>query len=129
MRMLAETNFHGRLTADADTRYKKNGAPVVNMRLAIGRDFKDPVTGEWVKITVFQNARAMAPEVVKRAGGLKKGDMVHIVAEMEPDNWVDPLGVKREDMYHKIRTIVLVTLPKPDKDGPPQWDPRQGPED
>lgn len=118
MRNFAQASFEGRLTADPDTKYTQGGTPVANLRIAIGRDFKNKATGEWSELTLFVNVKAWGDHLVKRCQGLVKGQMVRIDAELDPDHWTDKAGFEHKDVVFTARHIVAASIPKADEPRP-----------
>ncbi|MGB2246193.1 MAG: single-stranded DNA-binding protein [Alcanivorax sediminis] len=86
--------FIGRLGADPETRFAPNGTAVTNIRIAVGKKWKDKngqtqEATEWVPIVLFSRLAEVAGEY------LKKGSRVRINGEFKTRKWEDQQGNTR----------------------------------
>tara|TARA_A100000171_G_scaffold52660_1_gene72225 strand:- start:2714 stop:3184 length:471 start_codon:yes stop_codon:yes gene_type:complete len=86
--------FIGRLGADPETRFAPNGTAVTNIRLAVGKKWKDKngqtqESTEWVPVVMFSRLAEVAGEY------LKKGSRVRINGEFKTRKWEDQQGNTR----------------------------------
>jgi len=86
--------FIGRLGADPETRFAPNGTAVTNIRIAVGKKWKDKngqtqESTEWVPVVMFSRLAEVAGEY------LKKGSRVRINGEFKTRKWEDQQGNAR----------------------------------
>jgi single-strand DNA-binding protein len=86
--------FIGRLGAEPETRFTASGAAVTNMRIAVGKKWKDKngqtqEGTEWVPVVMFSKLAEIAGEY------LKKGSRVRINGEFRTRKWEDQQGNTR----------------------------------
>ena len=86
--------FIGRLGADPETRFAPNGTAVTNIRIAVGKKWKDKngqtqEATEWVPVVMFSRLAEVAGEY------LKKGSRVRINGEFKTRKWEDQQGNTR----------------------------------
>lgn len=86
--------FIGRLGADPETRFAPNGTAVTNIRIAVGKKWKDKngqtqESTEWVPVVMFSRLAEVAGEY------LKKGSRVRINGEFRTRKWEDQQGNAR----------------------------------
>ena len=73
--------FIGRLGADPDTRYSREGNPVTTIRIACGWKSKDKEGVEWVPVTFFGKLAEIAGQY------LRKGSQVYVQGRFKTDQW------------------------------------------
>lgn len=127
---LNQCNFTGRLGADPEIRYMSDQTPIANMRLAVGKQWKDKQTGEkreqteWVTVVAFRKLAEIAGEYFRKGGRLL------VVGEMRTRKWQDKEGHDRystEIVADKI--LMLDSNPQSEARQPAprqQAKPRQG---
>lgn len=86
--------FIGRLGADPETRFAANGTAVTNIRIAVGKKWKDKngqaqESTEWVPVVMFSKLAEIAGEY------LKKGSRVRINGEFRTRKWEGQDGQPR----------------------------------
>lgn len=86
--------FIGRLGADPETRFAPSGTAVTNIRIAVGKKWKDKngqtqEATEWVPVVMFSRLAEVAGEY------LKKGSRVRINGEFKTRKWEDQQGNTR----------------------------------
>lgn len=84
----------GRLGADPETRYMKNGDAVTNIKLATTETWKNhngekQEKTEWHRVTFYRKLAEIAGEY------LKKGGLVYIEGKLETRKWNDKNGIER----------------------------------
>lgn len=99
---LNRITISGKLGSDPVLQETNSGVPVVNISLAVERDFKDAQTGErgvdWVDVVAYRHTADM---VVK---WFKKGDTMIVDGRLQVNPWTDKQGNKRRS------TVVLANL-------------------
>ena len=95
----------GRLTADPDLRYVKDGKAFARYSLAVRRRYKSR-DGNF--ITDFINCVSWvgAAEYISHA---KKGDMIAVIGELHIDKWTDVKGVSRKSVTVAVNEITRLT--------------------
>ena len=58
--------FTGRLAADIDVRFTASGKPVGNMRLAVGRKFKDTEETAWLDVILWDKKAELAAQYLTK---------------------------------------------------------------
>jgi len=86
--------FIGRLGADPETRFAPSGTAVTNIRIAVGKTWKDKngqtqEATEWVPVVMFSRLAEVAGEY------LKKGSRVRINGEFKTRKWEGQDGQPR----------------------------------
>lgn len=113
--MLNKQLIIGRLGADPEIRYMKDGKPVVNMSIATSESWKDrndewQQRSEWHKVVGF----GKMAEVCNKH--LKKGSLVYLEGKTQTEEWEDRDGNKRQTKK-VIMTAFPVFLEKKEKSG------------
>ena len=86
----------GRLTRDPETRRTSNAKSVCRFDIAIGRRYKDTVTGEWKDApTTFVPIIVWGDQADRCGERLKKGMPVHIEGRLQTSSWQSTDGTKR----------------------------------
>lgn len=97
--MSGSVNKHiivGHLGADPEVRRTNSGDPIVNLRIATSKSWKDRASGErkqrtsWHTVVIFNKAIAETAEKY-----LKKGAKVYVEGEVETRKWEDTSGNTR----------------------------------
>lgn len=85
--MLNQIEIMGRLTRDPELRSTAGGVSVVSFTLAVGRDVKDPGTGDYGADFIDVVAwRGTAEFVTNRC---RKGDLVVVRGRLQIRDWTD----------------------------------------
>ena len=86
--------FTGRLGADPEHRTTRNGDPITNFRMAVGKNWKDrdgnkQESTEWVPVTCFNKGLCKLLEYAQ------KGSRVWVSGRFQTRQWEDQEGNKR----------------------------------
>lgn len=119
----------GNLGADPEVRYLKEGAAVVNIRIATSESWKDKTTGEkvekteWHKIVFYNKLAEIAAKY------LRKGSKAYIEGTLRTNKWIDKNQVERytteihghslqllDGKGHDSNEAKPVTIPSADND-------------
>lgn len=99
---LNRITISGRLGDDPVLQQTNSGVPVVNLSLAVERDFKGSQTGErgadWVDVLAYRHTAEMV------AKWFNKGDTMIVDGRLQVNQWTDKHGNKRRS------TVVLANL-------------------
>jgi single-strand DNA-binding protein len=93
--MLNQCQFIGNLGADPEVRRTQSGKPIVNLRLAVSKKWRDQ-NGErqerttWVPIVIFNEGLCKVAEDY-----LKKGSKIYVSGEFSVRKWQDKDGNDR----------------------------------
>lgn len=96
MNDLNQVTLTGRLGADPEVRRTQDGRAIVNIRLAVGQQWRDRESGEkrekttWVPVVVFSDGLAKVAEQY-----LRKGSRVLVQGAFSVRDWQDQQGQKR----------------------------------
>lgn len=88
----------GRLGGDPDFRMTAGGRGVCNFRLAVGRRFKDPKSGEWKDDTAWVRVEVWGDAAERLKDKLKKGSPVHVEGRLKYYEYEDKAGQKRNGL-------------------------------
>ena len=108
-----QCNFTGRLGADPEVRFLPSGDPVANIRLAVGKQWRDRQSGQkqedtaWLTLVAF----GRIAEVIQQYTG--KGSRVRATTEVRVRKWQDQSGQDRYATEFVIREFQML-------DGAPQ---------
>ncbi len=91
---LNQCTFTGRLGTDPEHRSTKSGDPIVNLRLAVGKNWKDldgnkQESTEWISVTCFNKGLCKLMEYAQ------KGTRIWVTGRFQTRQWEDQLGNKR----------------------------------
>lgn len=91
---LNQCTFTGRLGADPEFRNTRSGDPIANLRMAVGKQWKDrggqkQDRAEWVSIVCFNKGLCKLLEYTK------KGTRIWVSGAMQTRQWEDQSGQKR----------------------------------
>lgn len=92
---LNRCEFIGRLGDDPESRFMPSGDEVVNMRIAVGKSWKDKQSGDrkesttWVPVVVFGGLAGVCSKY------LKKGAKVYVAGEFRVRKWQAQDGTDR----------------------------------
>jgi single-strand DNA-binding protein len=91
----------GRACADPDLKYTPKGTPVLNLRIAVDRRFKDPASGEWKNDPSFFSVTYFGQYAERAGETLKKGSAVIVEGRLRSRSWESQSGEKRSavDVY------------------------------
>lgn len=95
---LNDVKIVGRLTRDPELRYTTQGTPVCRMRIAVGRRYKDRVSGEWKDDVAFVPVSVWRDTAERCGQRLKKGSPVFIEGRLRSKEWQTKEGQKRTDL-------------------------------
>lgn len=105
---LNQCNFIGRLGADPEVRFLPSGEPVANLRLAVGRQWRDKQTGNkqesttWLTLVAF----GKTAEIVQRFMG--KGSRIYAGCEARVRKWQGQDGQDRYATEFVIRQMQML---------------------
>lgn len=95
----------GNLGKDPELRYTGSGTAVVNISIAVQRQFKNKSTGEyesdWFNCTAFRNTAEMI------ANNFRKGSKIAFTGNLQNNNYTNNDGVK---IYRDVIIIQNVTF-------------------
>ncbi len=86
----------GNLGADPEVRRTQDGRPIVNLRIATSKSWRDKGTGErkerteWHRVVIFSEGLAKVAEQY-----LKKGARVYLEGQLQTRKWQDQQGQDR----------------------------------
>lgn len=91
---LNQCTFTGRLGADPEHRSTKSGDPIANMRLAVGKQWKDrdgnkQESTEWISVVCFNKGLCKLMEYAQ------KGTRLWVSGRFQTRTWEDQSGQKR----------------------------------
>lgn len=95
MSSLNKVQLIGRLGADPEIRYTRDGDAVANLSLATSERWKDKQSGEqkeateWHRLSMFGRLAEIAGEY------LKKGALIYVEGKLKTRKWTDKEGVER----------------------------------
>lgn len=93
---LNRITLSGRLGDNPDLQQTNSGVPVVNISLAVERDFKDEKTGErgvdWISVVAYRHTAEMICKY------WKKGDTMIVDGRLQVNQWTDKQGNKRRNV-------------------------------
>jgi single-strand DNA-binding protein len=102
---LNDVKLVGRLTRDPELRYTTQGTAVCHFRIAVGRKYKDRVSGEWKEEVAFVPCNVWR-ETAERCGQrLKKGSPVFVEGRLKSREWQTKEGQKRNDLEVEIARV------------------------
>lgn len=114
--MLNRCEFIGNLGADPEQRRTQSGKPVVNLRLAVSKKWRDS-NGErqerttWVPIVIFSEGLCKVAESY-----LRKGSQIYVSGELSVRKWQDQSGQDRYSTEIVLQgfdaTLVMLDGPK-----------------
>ena len=104
MSFFNQVTLVGRLVADPELRYTQGGVPVVSLRLAVDREFKN---ADGKRDTDFINCTAWrkVAEIVQQY--TKKGSLILVSGSLQQDNY-EKDGEKRYTVKVVVDTIRLL---------------------
>lgn len=88
--------FIGRLGADPELRYTKNGTAVTTISLATSKSHKNRETDEWEETTQWHRVVLWKGLAEFAAAKLSKGSAVYIEGELRYRKWEDEEGNPRK---------------------------------
>ncbi|MDC8803890.1 single-stranded DNA-binding protein [Halomonas pacifica] len=98
-------HFTGRLGADPEVRFLPSGNPVANLRLAVGKQWRDKNSGEkqeatsWFTCVAFNKTAELAQQY------LQKGAQIRVSCEAQERKWQDQQGNNRTAIEFVIREM------------------------
>lgn len=98
-------HFTGRLGADPEVRFLPSGDAVANIRLAVGKQWKDKQSGQkqeatsWINLVAFKKTAELAQQY------LQKGSQIRASCEARENKWEDQQGNKRSSIEFVIREM------------------------
>ncbi|WP_069384003.1 single-stranded DNA-binding protein [Halomonas caseinilytica] len=118
-------HFTGRLGADPEVRFLQSGDPVANLRLAVGKQWRDRQSGQkqeatsWINCVAFKKTAELAQQY------LTKGAQIRVTCEMRERQWQDQQGNNRNAVEFVIREMQFLGGGQ-QQGGAPQGGQRQG---
>ena len=109
MSNFATVSLLGRLTRDPESRVTTTGKTVTKFGLAINRGF-----GE-TKRTLFLDVVVWGEKNPATSGRLVKGSLVHVLGELDEQEWQDKEGNKRTKV--EVRSMQLTVVSGQSKEG------------
>lgn len=94
MASLSSTTIIGNLGSDPELRWTPSGKAVVNISVAVNRNFKD-AQGEWQKDTTWFRVVDWNDRAERLAEQLKKGHLMYAEGQLRVDEWTDRDGGRR----------------------------------
>lgn len=88
----------GRLTEDPTAR-EAGGTKVLEMRVAINNQRKNPQTGEWVEDPCYIDVSYFTAGADKMAAMLHKGSHIGVTGQLRQDSWTNKDGEKHSKVY------------------------------
>ena len=102
----------GRLGADAELRYTKDGVAVATFRVATSETYKGIERTDWHKVDVWgKQAEAVAPL-------LTKGRLVGVTGAIRYDEWVDKDNEKKWSTKIRAQSVQLLDAKPRDREKP-----------
>ena len=99
----------GRLGGDPDFRMTAGGRAICKFRLAVGRRYKDPKSGEWKDDTAWVPVDVWGDAAERLRDKLKKGSPVHVEGRLQYREYEDKAGQKRSALdvvAHRVQFLV-----------------------
>ncbi|MCP1364124.1 single-stranded DNA-binding protein, partial [Halomonas sp. BBD48] len=129
-------HFTGRLGADPEMRFLPSGDPVANLRLAVGKQWRDRESGakqeatSWIKCVAFKKTAELAQQY------LAKGAQIRVSCEVRENKWQDDNGNNRSAIEFVVRDMQFLgggnqqggqqNSGQASQQRPPQAPPQQG---
>ncbi|WP_299231641.1 single-stranded DNA-binding protein [uncultured Halomonas sp.] len=98
-------HFTGRLGADPEVRFLPSGDAVANIRLAVGKTWRDKQSGSkqeatsWINCVAFKKTAELAQQY------LTKGSQIRVSCEVRERKWQDQQGNNRNAIEFVIRDM------------------------
>lgn len=101
----------GRLGADPELRFTKNGTPVMSFRIATSSFIKSPTGGQeseptWVSVSLY------GYQAEQLSGMITKGSRVYVSGELIQSNWTSNSGEDKSSLYIRARVVALENAPQ-----------------
>jgi len=135
-------HFTGRLGADPEVRMLPSGQPVANLRLAVGKQWRDKNSGAKQEATSWFTCVAFAKTAELAQQYLQKGAQIRVSCEAQERKWQDQQGNNRTAIEFVIREMQFLGggkqgqqapqggygqgMPQQGYQQPPQGQPPQG---
>lgn len=97
----------GRLVQDPDFRYTPSGVPVVRIRIASDRPYRDQ-TGEWQRETLFIDVIAWRALAERMQNQVRKGSPVLVEGYLRSRSWETEEGLRRSTVEVVARKIQVL---------------------
>jgi single-strand DNA-binding protein len=103
----------GRLTRDPELRHTSTGKAVCSFDIAIGRRFKDQVSGEWKDADpTFVPVIVWGDQAERCGERLKKGVPVHVEGRLQTNKWEGTDGQKRSRLEVIASRVQFLSIVK-----------------
>jgi len=100
-----QCNFTGRLGQEVEVKYMPSGDPVANLRVAVGKQWKDKQSGQKQEATNWFTCVAFGKTAELAQQYLGKGDQVRLTCEASERKWQDQSGNNRTTIEFVIREM------------------------
>ncbi len=97
----------GRLVQDPDFRYTPSGVPVVRLRIASDRPYRDQ-SGEWQRETLFIDVIAWRALAERMQSQVRKGSPVLVEGYLRSRSWETEEGLRRSVVEVVARRIQVL---------------------
>jgi single-strand DNA-binding protein len=97
-------NFVGRLGEDAETRFTKDGTPVVGFSVAVDSGYGDRKVTTWARCNLWGRKDGTAPGVTPY---LVKGQQVAISGEITLEEWQTRDGATKTSLKVRVNNLTL----------------------
>lgn len=98
-------HFTGRLGQDPEVRHLPSGNMVANLRLAVGKQWRDKQSGAKQEATSWFTCVAFAKTAELAQQYLNKGDQVRLTCEAQERKWQDQQGNNRSTIEFVVREM------------------------
>lgn len=102
-----KTLIGGNLTRDPELRYTQNGNAVVNLGIAVNRNFKDKA-GNKQEETTFVDAEAWGKTAEVIGQHFVKGQPIFIEGRLKANEWEDKQGNRRTKLLVVVESFSFV---------------------
>jgi len=94
--------FTGNLGRDCETRFTKNGDPVVSFAVAVKSGFGDKAETTWAKCNLWgKRGESVAPYLLK-------GTQIAVSGELSQKEWTNKDGVKQQNIEVRVNDVTLL---------------------
>lgn len=108
----------GRAVADPDLKYTPKGSPVLRLRMAVNRRYKDATTGEWKDETSFFAVNVWGPNAERLSEVVKRGSALLVEGRLQSRSYETKNGEKRYVVeINALRAQCLDKLPTAPAEG------------
>ena len=108
----------GRLTRDPEHRVTQKGSGCCFFDVAVNRNYKDAVTGEWKDDVTYVPVVVWGPMADRCKEKLQKGSPVHVEGRLASSEYVDKSGQKRKVLKVTARRVQFLAMASAAPDAP-----------